>query len=57
MPDRRAEAELLKQACRGDESAFQIIYEHHRNCIFRFAYRMLGTAAAAEDITHEASTV
>jgi RNA polymerase sigma-70 factor (ECF subfamily) len=53
MPDSRAEAELLKQACRGDGSAFQIIYERHRNCVFRFAYRMLGTVAAAEDITHD----
>jgi RNA polymerase sigma-70 factor (ECF subfamily) len=53
MPDSRAEAELLKQACRGDGSAFQIIYERHRSCVFRFAYRMLGTVAAAEDITHD----
>lgn len=53
MPDSRAEAELLMKACHGDESAFQLIYERHRNCIFRFAYRMLGSTTAAEDITHD----
>jgi RNA polymerase sigma-70 factor, ECF subfamily len=53
MSDSRAEAELLMKACRGDESAFQLIYERHRNCVFRFAYRMLGTIGAAEDITQE----
>jgi RNA polymerase sigma-70 factor, ECF subfamily len=53
MSDRRAEGELLMQACRGDESAFLCIYERHRGCIFRFAYRLLGSAAAAEDITHD----
>jgi RNA polymerase sigma-70 factor, ECF subfamily len=53
MSDNRAEAELLMRACRGDESAFQLIYERHRNCVFRFAYRMLGSTGAAEDITHD----
>ncbi len=53
MSDGRTEAELIKQACRGDESAFRAIYEHHRDCVFRFAYRMLGSVDAAEDITHD----
>ena len=53
MSEGRTEAELLEQACRGDESAFQAIYEHHRDCVFRFAYRMLGSVASAEDITHD----
>jgi RNA polymerase sigma-70 factor (ECF subfamily) len=53
MSDGRTEAELLKQACRGEESAFRAIYERHRDCVFRFAYRMLGSVAAAEDITHD----
>jgi RNA polymerase sigma-70 factor (ECF subfamily) len=53
MSDSRAEAELLGRACRGDESAFQLIYERHRQCVFRFAYRMIGSAGAAEDITHD----
>ncbi|MBN1567009.1 MAG: RNA polymerase sigma factor [Acidobacteria bacterium] len=53
MSDGRTEAELLEQACRGDESAFRAVYERHRDCVFRFAYRMLGSVAAAEDITHD----
>jgi RNA polymerase sigma-70 factor, ECF subfamily len=53
MSNSRAEAELLMKACRGNESAFQLIYERHRNCVFRFAYRMLGSVGAAEDITQE----
>jgi RNA polymerase sigma-70 factor, ECF subfamily len=53
MSDRSADGELLNRACRGDESAFLCIYEQHRGRIFRFAYRMLGSTTAAEDITHE----
>lgn len=53
MSDGEAEAELLKQACRGDEAAFLTIYKRHRDCVFRFAYRMLGSVTAAEDITHD----
>jgi RNA polymerase sigma-70 factor (ECF subfamily) len=48
-----AEAELLKEACRGDEAAFLTLYQRHRDVVFRFAYRMLGSVAAAEDITHD----
>jgi RNA polymerase sigma-70 factor (ECF subfamily) len=55
MSDSRAEAELLEQACQGNEAAFLVLYERHRSCIFRFAYRMLGSAALAEDIPARAS--
>ncbi len=44
---------LLQQASRGDEAAFRLLYERHRAPIFRFAYRMLGSVALAEDITHD----
>jgi len=53
MSDGRTEAELLERAGRGDETAFRAIYEQHRDCVFRFAYRMLGSVAPAEDITHD----
>ena len=33
---------LLKRASRGDEAAFLLLYERHRDAVFRFAYRMLG---------------
>ena len=44
---------LLQQAADGDEAAFQILYERYRDPIFRFAYRLLGSVEAAEDVTHD----
>lgn len=44
---------LLTRASRGDEAAFLRLYERHRDAVFRFAYRLLGSAAQAEDITHD----
>jgi RNA polymerase sigma-70 factor (ECF subfamily) len=45
--------QLLKRASRGDEAAFLLLYERHREAVFRFAYRMLGSTAQAEDVTHD----
>ncbi|HLM57646.1 MAG TPA: RNA polymerase sigma factor [Pyrinomonadaceae bacterium] len=44
---------LLEKACRGDEAAFLALYECHRASVFRFAYRMLGSAALAEEVAHD----
>jgi RNA polymerase sigma-70 factor, ECF subfamily len=44
---------LLAEAADGDEAAFQILYERYRDPIFRFAYRLLGSVEAAEDVTHD----
>jgi RNA polymerase sigma-70 factor (ECF subfamily) len=44
---------LLANAADGDTSAFQILYQRYRDPIFRFAYRMLGSVEAAEDVAHE----
>jgi RNA polymerase sigma factor (sigma-70 family) len=44
---------LLADAANGDGAAFQILYERYRDPIFRFAYRLLGSAAAAEDVAHD----
>ncbi|HEV3469944.1 MAG TPA: sigma-70 family RNA polymerase sigma factor [Pyrinomonadaceae bacterium] len=44
---------LLHRAGRGDEAAFLMLYERHRETVFRFAYRMLGSAALAEEVTHD----
>lgn len=44
---------LLQRAGRGDEAAFLTLYERHRETVFRFAYRMLGSAALAEEVTHD----
>lgn len=44
---------LLQRAGRGDEAAFLALYERHRDTVFRFAYRMLGSAALAEEVAHD----
>ncbi|HEV2912574.1 MAG TPA: RNA polymerase sigma factor [Pyrinomonadaceae bacterium] len=44
---------LLKSAGRGDEAAFLVLYERHRDAVFRFAYRLTGSVAVAEDVTHD----
>jgi RNA polymerase sigma-70 factor (ECF subfamily) len=44
---------LLEQAANGNTEAFQILYERYRDPIFRFAYRMIGSAEAAEDVAHD----
>ncbi len=47
------DGELLRRAARGDETAFRQLYETHRTGLFRFAYRLLGSIEAAEDIVQE----
>jgi len=47
------ESELIRDAQRGDEAAFLEVYERHRTLIFRFAWRLTGSQAAAEDIVQE----
>ena len=43
----------LARAQDGDETAFLLVYERHKDAVFRFAYRMLGSIELAEDITHD----
>ena len=38
----------------GDAAAFELIYDRHAAAAFSLAYRMCGSAAAAEDVTQEA---
>jgi RNA polymerase sigma-70 factor (ECF subfamily) len=51
MPEQTDEA-LLDLAGR-DEAAFMLLFERHREVIFRVACRLTNSAAAAEDITQE----
>jgi RNA polymerase sigma-70 factor (ECF subfamily) len=44
---------LLASAANGDKTAFQILYQRYRDPIFRFAFRMLGSVEAAEDVAHD----
>jgi len=53
LPDRITDELLLERAGGGDQAAFLLLYERHRNAIFRFAYRLLGSVETAEDITHD----
>jgi RNA polymerase sigma-70 factor, ECF subfamily len=52
-PVEMTDEKLLQKASRGDEAAFLTLYERHRATVFRFAYRMLGSAALAEELTHD----
>jgi len=45
--------ELVRRAGKGDEAAFLLLYERFRKGVFDFAYRLLGSQAAAEDIMHD----
>ena len=47
------DGELLQRVCAGEDGAFVVLYECHRRALFRFAYRMLGSVPAAEDLVHE----
>jgi RNA polymerase sigma-70 factor (ECF subfamily) len=51
-PETLPDAELLVATARGDEAAFLEVYERHRDRVFRFAYRMTGSAELARDVTH-----
>ena len=53
MAEQATDERLLEQAANGDTEAFQILYERYRDPIFRFAYRLLGSVEAAEDVAHD----
>jgi RNA polymerase sigma-70 factor (ECF subfamily) len=53
LAEQATDERLLEEAANGNTAAFQILYERYRDPIFRFAYRMLGSAEAAEDVTHD----
>ncbi|HEX7529867.1 MAG TPA: RNA polymerase sigma factor [Pyrinomonadaceae bacterium] len=53
MADNATDERLLEQAGNGNTAAFQILYERYRDPIFRFAYRLLGSVEAAEDVAHD----
>ena len=53
MTNQETDERLLEDAAQGKTAAFQILYERYRDPIFRFAYRMLGSVEAAEDVAHD----
>jgi len=44
---------LLRRMLAGDEGAFTVLYRRRHPAIYRFALRMSGNAALAEDVTQE----
>ncbi len=48
------EAHLVRKARWGDRDAFDALYRLHASAIYTLAYRLGGSAAAAEDITQDA---
>ena len=53
MKEDSEEQVLLAAARHGDHSAFLTIFRRYGTRIFRFLYRFLGSAKAAEDLTHD----
>jgi RNA polymerase sigma-70 factor, ECF subfamily len=45
---------LVKRAREGDFTAFEILFERHRQLVYRFAYQMASRRDDAEDIVQEA---
>jgi RNA polymerase sigma-70 factor (ECF subfamily) len=48
-----SDSRLLMDARRGTEVAFLELYRRYRTPVFRFAFRLTGSSAAAEDVTQE----
>ena len=44
---------LLRQAAKGDEEAFTLLYRRHQAALYRFALRMTGNTWAAEEIVQD----
>jgi RNA polymerase sigma-70 factor (ECF subfamily) len=47
-----SDQDLLRAMVDGSEGAFVEIYRRHKDRVFRFAYRMTGSAETARDVTH-----
>lgn len=48
-----SDPDLLRRAMCGDESAFVALYDRLKNGIFRYAFYMTSSRAAAEEVTQE----
>ena len=51
---RLADEDLMQLVRRADADAFAVVYERHASAAYGLAYRMVGTAGAAEDVSQEA---
>jgi RNA polymerase sigma-70 factor (ECF subfamily) len=48
------DAELLAKTHKGDAAAFAVLYDRHRDPVYRYALRMTGSVDAAEEVLQEA---
>lgn len=56
-PESQSEFELLEQSLKGNEDAFLLLYDRLKEPLFRYAYYMTMSQAAAEEVTQEAFLV
>jgi RNA polymerase sigma-70 factor (ECF subfamily) len=49
-----ADEELIQRVQGADGSAFEVLYERHAAAAYSLAYRMMGRAGPAEDVTQDA---
>jgi RNA polymerase sigma-70 factor (ECF subfamily) len=49
----QSDSELIKLVARGHNDAFSILFERHKKRVYRFALRITGSSATAEDIVNE----
>jgi RNA polymerase sigma-70 factor (ECF subfamily) len=47
------ETRLLTRAAEGETDAFRVLFEAHRDAVFRLAYRLTGALDVAEDVAQE----
>ena len=52
--ERLADEELIAQMSGLDPQAFEVLYQRHATVAYSLAYRITGTAGAAEDVTQDA---
>ena len=53
MTAQPSDEELLRRTLGGSAEAFEALYDRRQGGVYRFALRMTGSEAAAEDVTQE----
>lgn len=53
LPSQTEEVTLIERAKKGEEEAFEVIYECYEKAIYRLAYKMLNNREDAFDVTQE----
>lgn len=52
-PTETTDADLLRQAQKGDDESFAALYRRRQGCVYRFALQMSGRRSVAEEVTQE----